>query len=767
MVFVIDVINFDAPLRNNSFVVPSQHKVVIATAISNIRRFEPESQLDLACHNIMEAALAQMQLLQNVTVESAATTASGNDDGGPSQLAILAASRSLYSLFKALQSVIAADKYMCSLLTLAEHPADKIKRRALKLLTDKVRGVRAEIEDQLEAPAKIRKARLRRASDAAVRACAMLPPLLLPSCSASPLTRQLALVALSAIATEFGAEQPAALLAGMPSVLSATTDQHASIRASALATIATFVRALGAQLVPVLPSTVAAAVAAAESACTRLVRAGSTSDAEMRNCSTVVRDDAAVKNYSDSESEDDERVQPPVPGSKVDDAALELSSAMACMVALVQSVGGFLSPHLPSILAILLNPQLLACTVDGCDKFAASIRTILPTVIPPRLMLPALHDRLGPCLAEGVSNSQRDAAPSILALLQMMESAVTGLKAKEAAQFCDLVFTFLLHALDVRHKWTQSLEHYSESAISSVEVHTINAFVALVMKLSEARFKPLFLRLLEWATTGAPGALYEHNCLARQVALFGIVNALADRLRSVLVPYYRYLLDMSVQQLTCVDGVPRHSKKQRRSEVDGCQERRTTLEWLLRLRIMRALHRCFLHDSVGFLNVERFTLLLGALVSQLAAEPPAFVQPFLLSHHDDVNLKKYATSSTTKEMQDNIFTIVGPYGVAAVASLLAMALAVNNDALWKRLNHSTLMMTRHASARVRRVAVEVVSQLVDRLREEYLVLLPEALPFLSELLEDADAAVAARVRNVILQLEEISGEKLDEYLKCN
>ena len=56
-------------------------------------------------------------------------------------------------------------------------------------------------------------------------------------------------------------------------------------------------------------------------------------------------------------------------------------------------------------------------------------------------------------------------------------------------------------------------------------------------------------------------------------------------------------------------------------------------------------------------------------------------------------------------------------------------------------------------------------QLVGRLSEEYLALLPETLPFLAELLEDAELAVEARAQRVVRQLEALSGESLEQYLR--
>ncbi len=44
-------------------------------------------------------------------------------------------------------------------------------------------------------------------------------------------------------------------------------------------------------------------------------------------------------------------------------------------------------------------------------------------------------------------------------------------------------------------------------------------------------------------------------------------------------------------------------------------------------------------------------------------------------------------------------------------------------------------------------------------------LLPEAIPFVAELLEDPDVAVEAAAQRLVAQLETLSGEKLDQYLR--
>ena len=75
------------------------------------------------------------------------------------------------------------------------------------------------------------------------------------------------------------------------------------------------------------------------------------------------------------------------------------------------------------------------------------------------------------------------------------------------------------------------------------------------------------------------------------------------------------------------------------------------------------------------------------------------------------------------------------------------------------------MATRSKSAEERRRALAVIVQMADRLGEEYMVLLPEAMPFLAELLEDPEYIIQNDTRAFLKKLEELTGESLDEYLR--
>jgi hypothetical protein len=98
--------------------------------------------------------------------------------------------------------------------------------------------------------------------------------------------------------------------------------------------------------------------------------------------------------------------------------------------------------------------------------------------------------------------AQGGAAPA-RALLQMMERAVAAMQPATAAAHADALFGFLQQALDVRQRAGIPL-----ADASAVERAATATLVAATMKLSEKQFKPLFLRLLTWASTppaGQPG----------------------------------------------------------------------------------------------------------------------------------------------------------------------------------------------------------------------------------------------------------------------
>ena len=158
---------------------------------------------------------------------------------------------------------------------------------------------------------------------------------------------------------------------------------------------------------------------------------------------------------------------------------------------------------------------------------------------------------------------------------------------------------------------------------------------------------------------------------------------------------------------------------------------------MLRVRVLQALHLALLNDAGSFFDPDKMTRLLDPLVSQLTLEAPPPQVLLLLDQQ---------CSGGSAKGGDFAFDLAGR---AAVSCLVQMAITSNSDTFWKPLNHRVLMLTRNASIRTRLLALEVVLSLVQRLREEYLVLLPETLPFLSELLEDLEDEVSGKAQKFL------------------
>jgi U3 small nucleolar RNA-associated protein 10 len=84
---------------------------------------------------------------------------------------------------------------------------------------------------------------------------------------------------------------------------------------------------------------------------------------------------------------------------------------------------------------------------------------------------------------------------------------------------------------------------------------------------------------------------------------------------------------------------------------------------------------------------------------------------------------------------------------------------------WKPLVSALMLHGRSQSAAVRRAAVYVFEQLFVSIGDNLLVILPELLPWISELLEDGDVGVERNVQKLVKIIEKLSGESLDATLQ--
>ena len=74
------------------------------------------------------------------------------------------------------------------------------------------------------------------------------------------------------------------------------------------------------------------------------------------------------------------------------------------------------------------------------------------------------------------------------------------------------------------------------------------------------------------------------------------------------------------------------------------------------------------------------------------------------------------------------------------------------------------MQTRSEKIRARMLGLRIIKHFVENLKEEFLVFLPETIPFFGELLEDSELPVKSLAQEILKEMESMSGESLREYL---
>ncbi|KAJ8537126.1 hypothetical protein K7X08_035527 [Anisodus acutangulus] len=414
-------------------------------------------------------------------------------------------------------------------------------------------------------------------------------------------------------------------------------------------------------------------------------------------------------------------------------------SVLLALEAVVNKLGGFLNPYLGDILELmLLKPQYTSTSELKLKLKAGSVRKLITERVPVRLLLSPLLRAYSDAITCGDS--------SVSIAFEMIQNLVAAMDRSSIGAYHVRIFDVCLQALDLRRQHPTAVKN-----VDAVEKNVINTVVALTMKLTEKMFKPLFMRSIEWSES-----IVEENenagtkSIDRSIAFYGLVNSLAESHRSLFVPNFKHLLDGCVRHLMDAEGAEstlNHKKKKvklqesssRKKDADGGL---SIGLWHLRALILSSLHKSFLYDAgtLKFLDSANFQVLLKPIVSQLVTDPPA-------------TLVQYPNVPSAEEVDDLVVACVGQ-----------MAVTAGSDLLWKPLNHEVLMQTRSEKLRCRILGLRIVKYLVENLKEEYLVLLAETIPFLGELLEDVELPVKSLAQEILKEMESMSGESLRQYL---
>ncbi|CAO3649204.1 unnamed protein product [Cunninghamella echinulata] len=445
-------------------------------------------------------------------------------------------------------------------------------------------------------------------------------------------------------------------------------------------------------------------------------------------------------------------------------------SSLVCISIIFKQVGPRAVPHLPKIMPIILNMLLLTVNAEKPNTMLqlsviSSLETIITTL--PHFISPYLRDLLTGLLHKSLyeydaSDNQRalshtkavnvlsemaravpprsllnpvfsfyndavnNGKKSLLSLYSLITQAIQTMPRDIIINHYKQIFKFFLTAFDLRHneKGKMTIEDINEC-----EESIIGAFLELVMKLNETLFKPLFLKVMDWA-------LVEDDNKSRTLFFYKLMDTLLERLKSIITPYVNYLIDDIIQRLTAYR--------------DG-----TTPPNTLWIYLITTLRKSFLYDNDNLWSADKFNKIMDPVLDQLLV-----TEPTLLDGQDNDEDNEDDDNNVVIEPSQSYLYRMTTYVVPLVGQ---MAVTISNDTLWKPLNHKTLMKTREDDPEIRLAALRIIEEFYTRLGDEWLLFLAESISFLAELMEDDDVRVEKLVQQVNSLIESHLGESLDKY----
>nr|XP_021382758.1 HEAT repeat-containing protein 1 [Lonchura striata domestica]XP_021382759.1 HEAT repeat-containing protein 1 [Lonchura striata domestica] len=387
-----------------------------------------------------------------------------------------------------------------------------------------------------------------------------------------------------------------------------------------------------------------------------------------------------------------------------------LLSAITALLKVAETLPHFLSPYLLECLLQVVRLEKIVAEFGPASQISvrvAALKTILATRLAPRILLPAVTK----CYSEVLHTRKNCLGP----LMNILKEHIAGMQKEHLISHQPELTAFFMKVLDFRAEHTEDdLEE-----VGKIEAYIIDCLITMVMKLSEASFRPLFFKLFDWSKT-------EATLRDRLLTFHRIADCIADKLKGLFTLFAGHLVKPFAETLNQVNI-------SKTDEAFFDSDNNTEKSCLLLQFTMDCLHKLFLFDTQKFLSKERAETLMQPLVDQLEN-----------------------VLGGDEKFQERVTAHLIP-------CIAQFSVAMADDSLWKPLNYQILLKTRHSSPKVRFAALLALIEVAQKLKENYLVLLPESIPFLAELMEDECEEVEQQCQKTIQQLEVILGEPLQSY----
>ncbi|XP_029842706.2 HEAT repeat-containing protein 1 [Ixodes scapularis] len=374
---------------------------------------------------------------------------------------------------------------------------------------------------------------------------------------------------------------------------------------------------------------------------------------------------------------------------------------------LVESLSPFLSAYLTVIIVEVCS--LYANIVDG-GTHAAAIRQRLDAVsahlgqnVPLRVLVPTIED----------SFASLDNTVAVGHLMTILNHLISSVEKSDLKGHLPQLQELVIKLLSYRMTHTE----LPAEDVDAVEDNVVGVVTSLSFKLSEVTFRPFFYRIFNWVTVPEDDRLKD-----RVLTFYHLTERLSETLKSLFVLFASVFTKHAADVLAETNS----SKTEEtffEDESKCCQ---------LLKHLLGTLTNCFKHGGQGFLIRERSAVFLKPLIDQLE--------------------NVLGGEEVCRERAEE-----------TLVPCLAYFAAGCDDSSRKEWHQKLLCQMRHSSTKVRHVTLLAFREAVRKLGDDYLVLLPEAVPFLAELMEDESTEVEQLCQEVILEVEQILGEPLMKY----
>ncbi|CAF1425503.1 unnamed protein product, partial [Didymodactylos carnosus] len=398
---------------------------------------------------------------------------------------------------------------------------------------------------------------------------------------------------------------------------------------------------------------------------------------------------------------------------------LLLTSVISCLSKLVRTLCDFLTPYLLEIIKrtcnLLTQPALVLAS--GTNQNELRLRTMwtyIANFVPHRLLFPTLHDFI---------EQDKFVLNDIEPLMTLLKQSIAVASVEDLNINFQLLKNLFLKLFTLRTIHTKQIH---PNKMNDYEDHVFDCFSELVMRLSEESFRPLFFTIYEWAVYNEPPR--EHS-----VTFYRLTLVLAKKLKSLFSLFAGHIIQHAATTLDLLN-LSKNEKQDQKYFSDNKFADDNAIELIN--GILGTISNICLFDSVGFINNERFQLLMSPVVDQLEQHVP-----------------------TTVDYQQWIERHVSP----CIVNLTA---ASKEEPLWRRLHYQLLLKTKSDSSQIRLATLHILQELSRKLSVNYQSLLAEAVPYLAELMEDSNEKVENACHRVIVDMESTLGESLQQYFNA-